>query len=74
MNKFYSQKAIIPLFPNEDIELTCFICMNNHCEYFIEAKGCYGNNSKVWDGKKLWIGIHEECARMSWEIKDKGDP
>jgi len=64
-----NKAIVIPLKENDDESLTCFICMHEKCEYVIEAKGCYGNNSSVWDGKKLWIGIHSGCANESWGIK-----
>lgn len=47
----------LPLRPNDDPELTCFVCKDKRtCELCIEVH---------YPGCTLWYGIHFECVAIA---------
>lgn len=51
------KQITLPLEPNEDPELTCFVCKAKRtCELCI---------SVFYPGCRLWYGIHAECVAIA---------
>lgn len=46
-------KISIPLEPNSDEDMICILCGQKKCEYALTMRG---------NGRRVWVGIHEECA------------
>lgn len=59
----------IPVTKNKDNTLTCFVCLKPDCDLVFEARSTYPSGN--FDGAHLWIGIHERCAKESWNKKSK---